>query len=145
MDSNEIIWVKLHTLKINHNIKSSLKYKIKFKILRKQKNNMIYSNLWVISNPSFHWTTSIIMLDPESHVGNQSSIIFRDGAFNLKRSEQTTGKFFSRHSSHIPQTIKWKDHHFFLSGEWKRKPCKQEDWKSIKGSRAYEGWLPWFL
>jgi hypothetical protein len=38
----------------------------------------------MITNPSFHRTTSIIMLDPKPNIRNKSTIIFRDRAFNLQ-------------------------------------------------------------
>lgn len=45
--------------------------------LRKNKN------LRMITNSTLHRTTSIVMLDPETNVGNQTSIIFWNGAFDL--------------------------------------------------------------
>lgn len=39
----------------------------------------------MVSDPSFHWPTSIIMLDPKSNVGNKGPIILWYGALHLMK------------------------------------------------------------
>lgn len=80
-----------------------------------------HENLGMITNPSLHRTTGIIMLDPESHIGNQSSIILGDRAFNLRirHNKQPINPF--QHTPH--EKTEQKDHFFHQDSE-KEKPCK---------------------
>lgn len=38
----------------------------------------------MVTNSSFHWPTSIVMLDSKSHIGNESAIIFWNSTLNLQ-------------------------------------------------------------
>lgn len=48
--------------------------------------------LRMISNSSFHGTTSVIVLHSESNIGRQSSIILWNGAFHLIRTKTRRGE-----------------------------------------------------
>ena len=41
-------------------------------------------NLRMVTNSSFHWPTSIVMLNSKSHIGNENAIIFWNSALNLQ-------------------------------------------------------------
>lgn len=95
-------------------------------MIRKQKNqkNKTDANLRVVTDPSFHRTTSIVMLDPEPHIRNQSSIIFGDRTFNL----QIT-KHREKPSSTHPTWTKIKKIIFLWCGT-RKKPCKENERKN---------------